>query len=232
MQKLIIFGSRYQFASCADGKNVYNKLTQEEKKRRKTMKVYIIRHGQSEANLLDNNAGWAPVELSALGREQAAQAGRHLRGIVFDRVYCSDLRRAQQTAQLALPGCELILSDKLREVGVGILAGKPIRENEIKYGDVYARSVKEQDFSAFGGETQESIRSRVASFMQELEALQDVAKVAVFGHEGTVHQMVSYALGSRILLEHFQIDNASCTVLAYEDGIWRVVKFNDTGTLE
>lgn len=196
------------------------------------MQVYVIRHGQSMANLLGNNAGWSPVELSTLGKEQAAQAGRYLQGIEFDRVYCSDLRRAQQTAQLALPGCKPILSDKIREVGVGDLAGKSMGESEEKYGDVYAHSVKYQDFSAYGGETQESMRCRVAAFMRELETLEGVENVAVFGHEGTVHQMVNYALGSSILLEHFQIDNASCTVLIYEGGVWRVAKFNYTGPLK
>ena len=195
------------------------------------MKVYVIRHGQSEGNRLELHCGWSDTPLSALGHQQATRANRYLGDVSFDRIYCSDLPRAMQTAQDALPMCQPILSAKIREVGVGTLAGRPMKDCAAEYGELYERSVREQDFSAFGGETQAQMRSRVREFIQELEQLQGVDCVAVFGHEGTVHQMLSYALDYDVLLENVQVDNASASVFSYENGCWKLLKWNYTGQL-
>ena len=55
--------------------------------------------------------------------------------------------------------------------------------------------------------------------------------MAVFGHEGTVHQIFNHAVGHDVLLEHLQVDNASVTVFSYENGCWKLLKWNYTGAL-
>lgn len=197
------------------------------------MKVYVIRHGQSEGNRLELHCGWSDTPLSELGHRQAKGANAYLQQVLFDRIYCSDLPRARQTAQDALPGCQPIYSAKIREVGVGSLAGRPISECAAEYGAAYVQSVRDQDFSAYGGETQEQMRQRVRDFIrQELEPLEGVCDtVAVFGHEGTVHQMLCHALGHEVLLEHIQVDNASATVFSLEKGCWKLEKWNYTGRI-
>ena len=101
------------------------------------MKVYFIRHGQSEGNRLRLHCGWSDTPLSELGHQQARAANAYLKDIPFDRIYCSDLPRARQTAADALPGCEPIYSDKLREIGVGHLANNRIVDVAAKYGAPY-----------------------------------------------------------------------------------------------
>ncbi len=192
------------------------------------VKVYVIRHGQSEGNRLQLHCGWSETPLSELGHRQAKGANDYLKVVPFDRIYCSDLPRAMQTAQDALPGCQPVYSDKIREIGVGSLAGRPIADCAAEYGAAYEQSVREQDFSAYGGETQQQMRQRVRSFIRELEQLQGLDCVAVFGHEGTVHQMLSYTLGYDVLLENLQIDNASVSVFSYENGVWKLLKWNHT----
>jgi broad specificity phosphatase PhoE len=196
------------------------------------MKVYFIRHGQSEGNRQRRHCGWSDTPLSELGHAQAKAAGEHLKGIVFDRVYCSDLPRARQTAEDALPGCEPIYSPLLREIGVGTLADRLIVDVAAQYGDPYWEHVQQQDFSAYGGETQQQMCQRLKRFFtEELEQITDCETVAVFGHEGTVHQMMNHAMGCEILLEHLQVDNASVTVFSYENGVWKLEKWNYTGAL-
>ena len=196
------------------------------------MKVYFIRHGQSEGNRQRRHCGWSDTPLSPLGHEQAKAAGEFLRDIPFDRVYCSDLPRARQTAADALPGCTPIYSEKLREIGVGTLAGRLIADVAAQYGAPYWEHVKQQDFSAYGGETQQQMRERLRSFfVEELEPLTDCETVAVFGHEGTVHQIFNHAIGHDVMLRHLQVDNASVTVFSYENGCWTLQKWNHTGAL-
>lgn len=90
------------------------------------MRVYIIRHGESETNRLNCWTGWLDVDLTEKGTEDARKAGKLLEGVEFDKLYASDLIRAKQTLETALPGYEYETSPALREVNVGAIAGKPL----------------------------------------------------------------------------------------------------------
>ena len=87
--------------------------------------IYLLRHGESEANVrrVFSN-GKLDLPLTALGRDQAARAGRWLgdKGII--NVYAAPLLRAQQTAQILVDQLSLgpptVLAD-LDEVRVGDL---------------------------------------------------------------------------------------------------------------
>lgn len=196
------------------------------------MDVYIIRHGQSECNRLKLRCGWSKTDLSELGCRQAEAIRPYLQGIHFDRVYCSDLPRTIQTAKRALPGAELILTDKIREINVGRLADRPEKDCEAEYGEAYLEGMRLQDFRSFGGESQEEMAERVRSFTADLEKLRDADKVAVVGHEGTLHQMLEVALGTDILIDHIKVYNASVSVFRYEESKgWRLISWNFTGSL-
>lgn len=195
------------------------------------MKVYFIRHGQSEGNRQKRHCGWTATPLSELGHQQARNANAYLKDIPFDRIYCSDLLRARQTCEDALPGSQPILSDKIREISVGTLAGMLYDECAATLGEPYIRGERMQDFSLFGGENQQQMHERVQSFIHDLEQLEGMENVAVFGHEGTVHQMINYVFGHDVTLQHLRIANASATVFSYENGIWTLLAFSYTGTL-
>ena len=92
------------------------------------MELYAIRHGQSAANAIQAHAGWAQVPLTELGREQAAKTGELLKGLEFERIIVSDLLRARETAQIALPGRNFEQDPRLRETNVGSLQGRRVVE--------------------------------------------------------------------------------------------------------
>ena len=56
--------------------------------------LYLARHGQTEQNLAHIFQGQMPGNLTALGRQQAAELGERLREIPFDSLLSSDLARA------------------------------------------------------------------------------------------------------------------------------------------
>lgn len=189
------------------------------------MKLYIVRHGQSEANRLHAHAGWAPTPLTELGMEQARSVGARLAHIRFEKVYVSDILRARQTAQLALPGYEYLLDERIREFGVGELAGKLVADCMVLLGEAYRESAAVMDFVAYGGENTEMVQERVNRFMRDMEqeAAEGRERIAVVSHDGPICCMVRYALQCDVQKKHLLVGNASVTVLEYQEGNWRLV---------
>lgn len=193
------------------------------------MELYLIRHGQTTSNVEVSHAGWAPVELTDLGRQQAAQAGEWLKKIVFDRLYCSDLLRAQQTADIMFPGQKRILDRRMREHGVGILQYQKVSDCRKKYGQVYLDARARDDFSAYQGESAEMTAERVADFMKSMEQVakeEQLEKVAVVCHEGSIFYALSYALGMKLPKRKLPLTNCSVSKFRYENGEWRVAFWN------
>ena len=113
--------------------------------------LILLRHGQSEWNLQNRFTGFTDVELTEEGKEEAAAAGRKIEdaGILIDTVFTSTLKRAYQTAEIALSNAGTMASkvlqadqsfkmtrhDDLRERDYGDLTGLNKDETREKYGD-------------------------------------------------------------------------------------------------
>jgi 2,3-bisphosphoglycerate-dependent phosphoglycerate mutase len=93
-----------------------------------TFLLVLLRHGQSEWNLLNLFTGWKDPDLTAVGIAEAKSAGRHLktRGLAFDLCFTSALTRAQHTLDLALA--------ELGQTGLPISRDQALNERD--YGDL------------------------------------------------------------------------------------------------
>ena len=107
-----------------------------------TMTLVIIRHGESEWNKKNLFTGWADVDLSETGRQDAAEGGRALAeaGFDFDLCYTSYLKRAIHTLQIVLDNMDrnwlpVIKSWRLNERHYGALQGLNKAETAAKYGE-------------------------------------------------------------------------------------------------
>lgn len=191
------------------------------------MKLYLVRHGQSEANLKRTHAGWAQISLTQQGRADAESAGNLLRGMKFDKIYTSDLLRAIQTAEIALPGILKEQSPLLREISVGELAGKTAAVCEAEYGENYLTKKKLRDFRDFGGENYDMHRNRVEGFLSMVAGEEDT-RIAAFCHEGTIRCVMDIALEHRITFKNAACDNGSIAVFEYKNEHWRLCQWNLT----
>ena len=106
------------------------------------MKLVLVRHGESEWNKANLFTGWADVDLSDKGREEAKEAGRVLKaaGYDFDVCYTSYLKRAIHTLNYALDEMDrawlpVHKTWKLNERHYGALQGLNKSETAEKYGE-------------------------------------------------------------------------------------------------
>ena len=104
-------------------------------------KIVLIRHGKSLWNEENRFTGWADVELSQIGLEEARKAGKILKdnGYTFDIAFTSYLRRAIRTLWIVLDELELMWipvykSWRLNERHYGALQGLSKEKMIQKYG--------------------------------------------------------------------------------------------------
>ncbi|MCU9615020.1 histidine phosphatase family protein [Caldibacillus lycopersici] len=90
------------------------------------MELIIIRHGQSEADILNVHEGRADFPLTSLGELQARKMAKYVaKNIQPEIIISSPLKRAKQTAEIlqTYTKCELLLEPNLMEFNNGVLAG-------------------------------------------------------------------------------------------------------------
>jgi 2,3-bisphosphoglycerate-dependent phosphoglycerate mutase len=109
-------------------------------------KLVFIRHGQSQWNLDNRFSGWADVDLTVQGEEEAAEAGRLLQasGYAFDVAHTSVLKRAVRTlwgVQEAMDAMWLpVLTDwRLNERHYGALTGLNKADTAENYGEAQVK---------------------------------------------------------------------------------------------
>jgi 2,3-bisphosphoglycerate-dependent phosphoglycerate mutase len=104
--------------------------------------LILLRHGESEWNAKNLFTGWVDVRLSQKGEAEARRGGELLKqkGLLPDLVHTSLLRRAIQTANLALDTCDrhwipVQRSWRLNERHYGALQGKDKAQTLAQYGE-------------------------------------------------------------------------------------------------
>lgn len=185
------------------------------------MLVYAIRHGESEANAGQIHAGWSQTPLTEKGKAQAKVAGEKLKGVRFDRVVSSDLRRAVQTCENALPGVLYETDALLRENNVGTLTNIAVTECEQRYGEAYRENRRQMDFTAYGGENQDMLLERAGRFLDGV-AQSNCETMAVFTHAGLLRAMLSYVTGVRQQNERFACKNCCIAIFEFDGKDWRL----------
>lgn len=193
------------------------------------MRLYLVRHGQSESNLMKIHGGWLDVSLTEQGKQEAGLAGKLLNGIVFDKVYTSDQTRAMQTADIALPDEPKEHTSLLREICLGELEGRKPADCQAQYGEHYLIQKANRNFRDFGGENYSDHVQRAKAFLDMVATDEDVC-IAAFCHEGTIKCMLDIVLqiGHWVSIHNIECANGSVTILDYQNKNWRLCQWNIT----
>lgn len=98
--------------------------------------IYIARHGETDYNKIGRLQGQRDIALNEVGRAQALELRERLKGLSFDEIYSSDLKRAFETASIVANGKAVIQDPRLREICLGSWEGKTyeyLRANDPRY---------------------------------------------------------------------------------------------------
>ncbi|NEQ55182.1 MAG: histidine phosphatase family protein, partial [Leptolyngbya sp. SIO3F4] len=140
--------------------------------------VYFVRHGESTSNERNIFAGVLDVELTAFGKMQARQAGYDIKkkGITFDAVYVSHLKRARQTCDIALavsgalssPEIKPQIDHRIGEKSFGIFAQRNKNLLRLALGyEGFEELLHSHNETPPSGESIQQVYERVAQFYEE-----------------------------------------------------------------
>lgn len=194
------------------------------------MIVHLIRHGQTAHNRDGLGLGTHDVPLTPLGERQAAALGGAFSQLPVDRLLCSPLLRARQTAA-AVAGERAIpieIRDALIEMDVGDTEGLTYAAMNGRFPEFLAqwRGPDPTDARMPGGESLRDVAARLKPIADELRSADGA--LAVVSHNFVIKLLLCELLGLRInQFRLFTTDVASLTTLAIDNGRAHIMALND-----
>jgi len=162
--------------------------------------LILLRHGQSQWNLENRFTGWIDVPLSPKGEEEARNAGQKLQGRRIDKLYTSTLKRAIDTAVLALaaariPDLPTERDAALNERMYGDLQGLNKAEAAKQFGDAQVHTWRRSyDVRPPGGESLADTAARVIPYYEThiLPDLKSGKNLLVAAHGNSLRALVMH----------------------------------------
>ena len=194
----------------------------------KSSYLVLIRHGQSEWNEKNLFTGWKDPKLTQKGVDEAIKAGKELKeaGYSFDKMFTSDLFRAQDTGriileQMDIPSIEVVKDVSLNERNYGDLAGLNKDEARKKWGEdqvhIWRRSF---DVPPPGGESLKDTAERVLPYFKEniIPELKEGLSILVAAHGNSLRALV---------MELEEISSEEIIKLEISTGVPLIYKFEE-----
>ena len=164
------------------------------------MKLYFVRHGESEANtrhIISNRE--QPLGLTERGRQQANALANHLRGIRITSIFCSPVLRARETADILAAAFDIAyqVTEALREYDCGILEDRSDEESWRLHREYFDSWTLHQNYpnKPEGGESFLDIQKRFLPFIESLKKSGD-EDILLIGHGGLFLLMLPLILAN------------------------------------
>jgi len=195
-------------------------------------RLILIRHGTTEWNSQKRYCGRKDIGLGNEGKSQVKLLSSRLNAVKFDKVYCSDRKRAVQTARMLFKQARIIPDRNLREINFGVLEGLKHEEIMEKYADTYKKWLKDSFKNNIPkAEPMNVFKKRVENALWNIIRSNSDKTIAVVCHGGVIGIFVNGILKNRNFW-HCVPSPASITTVEHEKGKPRLKKFNDTTHLK
>ena len=195
-----------------------------------SMRLYLVRHGQTAWNLEGRAQGQTDIPLDEVGLRQAEAVGRAFRDIPLDRVLTSDLSRAYATAGAISPRAERRAD--LRERSFGEWEGSPftrVAERSIEMSLV--EGCHSLEVRPPKGESFADVWRRLDTVVAEIG--ESEGRLAIVSHGGTCAVLLARLVrGTLETSRGFRFGNTGVTELERRaDGYFVIVRYNDVSHL-
>lgn len=202
-------------------------------KDKETLKLYIVRHGETEWNVIKRFQGQLNTPLTEKGIEKLKETGKELEDVTFEEVYTSELERTVNSAEIILNENRGYKNKKLKlklkklaelnEVHFGVWQGLKYEEVFLKYPEEannYFYNVKNYKAENVEAEKLKDALERFLRGINKILSSHKSGNILVVTH-GTVFEMfINYVGNSSIfdIDERTLMGNGDYKIFSYEDG--------------
>lgn len=201
------------------------------------MTIMLIRHGETAWNVREVFRGRIDVELNETGMKQAELLGEYLAGENILAVYSSPLKRALKTAEMIAKhhDIEVEITEGLMDLDFGAWQGLPHETVRERYEELYRKWLEApHEVVMPDGERLDDVRERGLRLIEVI--------TGEYGDREGIVALVSHRVVNKVLIcallgldnSHFwniRIDTCGITTFEYKDGMFVLVRHNDTSFL-
>jgi broad specificity phosphatase PhoE len=192
-----------------------------------SQRIFLVRHGETEWSCADKHTGKTDISLTQTGRQQAERLQKRLTGHTFERVFCSPLKRAKETCELAGFSKQMELIDDLQEWDYGKYEGLTTQEIHKNYDPKWNIFIS----GAPEGESIPEVSERASHVLALIKECKGDVLIFSHGH-------FSRLLGARWIGlgpnegRLFTFSAAGVSILGFEKNYHAFLCWNDTSHLE
>jgi broad specificity phosphatase PhoE len=161
-------------------------------------KVYLFRHGQIEPSSEARVIGQTDAPLDDTGRSQARWWNTVIDPTAFEKIYCSDLIRSRETADILAGSAHALIAvePRLREINLGAWDGMSRDDVKARFpGQWEERGRDIAHYRPAGGESFADLAGRVLPVLETVVTGRSEGPIAIVGHAGVNRVILCRVLG-------------------------------------
>lgn len=195
-------------------------------------KIYLIRHGESQWNVIRKIQGQKDISLTDKGVEQAKLIGDRLTKEKIDKIYSSDLERAYNTAKIIgnKIGINPIPKKDFREINFGVWEGLSNDKMMAEYYDeVYLWRKEPEKLKIEGGETLQEVQIRAMKCLEKIVDTSNDESILIVSHGVTLKTIILGLLDMDLMyFKNLTINNVGLTIVEFREYNKVLRVLNDT----
>ncbi len=186
-----------------------------------SLRLIIIRHGESEGNAQNLFRGQMDFPLTQRGVEQAKSLAEELsKRFEIKTIYSSPLQRARETAKIIAEKCNanLIIDESFNNIKLGDWEGKPKNEIAQKYPKEWKIWITEPEkLKLKGAETLDNVQKRAVEAVKRIVNTEKEGDICIVTHRAVIKPLIAGLIGiTKPYFWKIHTDTASFSVIEYE----------------
>lgn len=199
-------------------------------------RIYFVRHGESEWNIINKVQGQKNSLLTENGKLQAVKLAKRLKNHDIDIIYSSDLTRAYETALTIANEKNMtpIKNSNLQEMNFGIWEGELFSDILVEHKEDYLKWVKSpESLEIPKGETIHDLENRVGSEVRKIINVNKGKNILIVSHGTALKTMILSLLNTSLNnYKNLAMGNVSLSIVEVRDYNNVLITYNDTSHLE
>lgn len=201
------------------------------------LRLYLVRHGQTEWNVQKRMQGWADSALTEHGVNNAIALGKKLESIEFVAAYTSTSERTIETARLIIDKRNLAINinEDLREINLGEWEGKTLEEIKDFYPNQHKHFWENPAlYEPVGGETFEQLNKRAIKVLNYIISKHNNGNILVITHSVILKSLLMHVKGNSLkdLWAPPFIHDTSLSILEIDNRVHSLISEGDITHLD